>query len=73
MIGPIDNAISDSESDSRTLHAVEEEIPEVVLPNVVRGRMFCVSHGRQCYRGMSLVGENVWICPDERHSNPIPG
>ena len=41
------------------------------LPNVGRGRMLCVVHGRMCYRRISQVGIGEWICPDERHLAPI--
>ena len=43
------------------------------LPEVVRGRMLCVTHGRMCYRRISRVGAGEWICPDERHLSPIAG
>jgi hypothetical protein len=41
------------------------------LPEVVHGRMLCVTHGRMCYRRISRVGVGEWICPDERHGTPI--
>jgi hypothetical protein len=44
-----------------------------VLPEVVRGRLLCVTHGRMCYRRISRVGIGEWICPDERHLTPIAG
>jgi hypothetical protein len=44
-----------------------------VLPEVVRGRLLCVTHGRMCYRRISRVGMGEWICPDERHLTPIVG
>ena len=43
------------------------------LPEVMRGRMLCVTHGRLCYRRISHVGIGEWICPDERHLAPIIG
>ena len=43
------------------------------LPEVMRGRMLCVTHGRLCYRRISPVGMGEWICPDERHLAPILG
>src|SRR4029077_4542745 len=41
------------------------------LPEVVHGRMLCVTHGRVCYQRISKVGLGEWICPDERHGKPI--
>ena len=41
------------------------------LPEVMRGRMLCVTHGRLCYRRISRVGVPEWICPDERHLTPV--
>ncbi len=41
------------------------------LPQVVKGRMLCTSHGQVCYRRISYTGEKEWICPDERHRPPI--
>ena len=41
------------------------------LPQVVKGRMLCTSHGQVCYRRISYTGEKKWICPDERHRKPI--
>lgn len=41
------------------------------LPEVLHGRMLCVTHGRMCYRRISRVGVGEWICPDERHGTPI--
>jgi hypothetical protein len=41
------------------------------LPEVARGRMLCIVHGRMCYRRISRVGVGEWICPDERHRTPI--
>ena len=43
------------------------------LPEVVRGRMLCVIHGLMCYRRISRMGVGEWICPDERHLNPLAG
>jgi hypothetical protein len=60
---------SDSESDD----SQADEVPETVLPEVFRGRMFCVTHGRQCYRRKAFAGDFVWVCPDERHSRPVAG
>ncbi len=41
------------------------------LPQVVKGRMLCISHGQVCYRRVSFTGEKEWVCPDERHWKPI--
>lgn len=41
------------------------------LPDITRGRMFCLMHGRECYRQFSATGEGQWICPDERHLKPV--
>lgn len=74
MSEPLDNPISEPEQDSVTADpsAFENE-PSGMLPVVFKGRMFCVVHGRQCYRARTLIGQNVWVCPDERHSKPLAG
>lgn len=41
------------------------------LSEVARGRMMCIAHGRECYRRVTPLGESYWICPDERHREPI--
>jgi len=41
------------------------------LTDIFRGRMFCLSHGRECYRRAAIIGEGEWVCPDERHRKPI--
>ncbi len=71
---PLDNPLSEPESETgHGMTSGAASVPEAVLPDIFRGRMFCVRHGRQCYRGRNHAGENVWICPDERHSNPLIG
>ena len=47
------------------------ETDEYRLTDVIRGRMFCLPHGRECYRRVTIVGESEWVCPDERHLKPI--
>lgn len=49
----------------------DRTLEEHDLPEVGRGRMLCVVHGRMCYRRISRVGFGEWICPDERHLTPI--
>ncbi len=44
---------------------------EFQLPQIVRGRMLCISHGQVCYRRVSFTGEKEWVCPDERHRKAI--
>jgi hypothetical protein len=69
---PLDNPLSDPEPDAESVDSSEDaSLPEAALPDIFRGRMFCVAHGRQCYRGRTFGGETVWICPDERHSKPL--
>jgi hypothetical protein len=51
--------------------AEESETDDYQLTEVVRGRMLCLSHGRVCYRRVSMIGEKEWVCPDERHRRPI--
>ena len=41
------------------------------LTEIIRGRMFCLAHGRECYRRAATIGESEWVCPDERHRKPI--
>ncbi len=45
----------------------QPETEEYQLTEVVRGRMFCIVHGRMCYRMVTVIGESIWVCPDERH------
>ena len=72
MSGPLDNPISGSDPDPGSDDVPEEQYPpEAGLPAVLRGRMFCTLHGRECYRSAGFAGENVWICPDERHVRPL--
>lgn len=47
------------------------ETDEYRLTEILRGRMFCLSHGRECYRRAAIIGEGEWVCPDERHMRPI--
>lgn len=66
----------DPEAENRLTESIAsgEERPEAdgyELADVVRGRMFCLSHGRECYRRVQVVGESEWVCPDERHARPI--
>ena len=73
MSGPVDDSLPDIESNgflSRPIRTPPVP-PDAILPEVFRGRMFCVIHGRQCYRSRTVVGEYVWICPDERHFTPL--
>ncbi len=49
----------------------EPETDEYKLNEVFRGRMFCLAHGRECYRRTGITGDNEWVCPDERHQRPI--
>jgi len=46
------------------------EANEYSLTDIFRGRMFCLAHGRQCYRRTGIIGSE-WVCPDERHRRPI--
>ncbi len=52
----------------------DEERPETDdyrLTEIIRGRMFCLAHGRECYRRSAIISEGEWVCPDERHRKPI--
>ena len=54
--------------------ALDDERPETSeyrLTEIVRGRMFCLVHGRECYRRAVILGEGEWVCPDERHRKNI--
>ncbi|OLB46668.1 hypothetical protein AUH73_08455 [archaeon 13_1_40CM_4_53_4] len=75
MSRPLDNPFAEPDPDSESADSPEATgLPEAMLPEILRGRMFCVTHGRQCYRGgRTFGGEIVWICPDERHSKPLAG
>ena len=46
------------------------ETDEYQLTEIARGRMLCILHGRVCYRRLTIIGENEWVCPDERHRKP---
>ena len=50
----------------------EAEVKSYRLMEVVRGRMFCLAHGRQCYLRTTFLGERQWVCPDERHWESLP-
>ncbi len=82
MSRPMDNPLAEPDPDSESADSSEDtsmpssedtSMPEAMLPEILRGRMFCVTHGRQCYRGRAFGGEVIWICPDERHSKPLAG
>ncbi len=51
-----------------------EERPEkddYRLTEIIRGRMFCLAHGRECYQRTKIIDNAEWVCPDERHRKPI--
>ncbi len=74
MSRPLDNPLAEPDTDSESADSSEDAtMPEATLPEILRGRMFCLTHGRQCYRGRAFGGEIIWICPDERHSKPLAG
>ena len=74
MSKPLDNPLSDQGANPSSDQSSEIGVMEEgVLPEILRGRMFCTAHGRQCYRSIAFTGEFVWICPDERHVVPLRG
>ncbi|OLE71069.1 hypothetical protein AUF78_03905 [archaeon 13_1_20CM_2_51_12] len=74
MSKPLDNPLSDQGANpSSDAPGEANVIEEGVLPEILRGRMFCTVHGRQCYRSTTITGESIWICPDERHMIPLRG
>lgn len=74
MSKALDNPLSDQGANPSSNESSEVRvIEEGVLPEILRGRMFCTVHGRQCYRSITFTGEFVWICPDERHVVPLIG
>ena len=46
------------------------ETDDYRLTEIIRGRMFCLAHGRECYCRAVILGESEWVCPDERHRKP---
>ena len=47
------------------------ETDDYRLTEIIRGRMFCLAHGRECYQRTKIIGDAEWVCPDERHRKPI--
>jgi hypothetical protein len=62
---------SDNEDNNYEDSSTDNVIEDVSLPDVARGRLFCLSHGRLCYRQFSITGDREWVCPDERHVNKL--
>ncbi len=73
MSKPLDNPLSEPEISPHSSGPEDNDslLTEGELPGIVRGRMFCLMHGRECYRRISITGESEWVCPDERHGKPI--
>lgn len=65
----------DNSLDSYPVHTtVDGNAPDkdrLSLGSVSKGRMFCTAHGRQCYQKPGFYDGTVWVCPDERHAQPI--
>ncbi len=71
MIDKPDSGTSNPLSETPQSSDEISDIGEYRLAEVVRGRMFCLAHGRECYRRSAIISESEWVCPDERHRKPI--
>ncbi len=72
MSKPLDNPLFEPDANQSSPEFQRNKpLADARLPRIVRGRMFCVAHGRQCYQRNAPTGESEWICPDERHGLAI--
>ncbi len=73
MTNGFDNPLIDPEEEhSNTLQVEDvEDSTARHLPELPRGRMFCLVHAQHCYQKFSIFGESFWVCPDERHGKPL--
>ncbi len=58
-------------TESRPLGEERPETDDYKLTEIIRGRMFCLAHGRECYQRTKIIGDAEWVCPDERHRKPV--